>query len=133
MPGIVLLSLRDEDKPYVNGLAALLKKLDFKIYGTHGTIKDIEGAHSVPKIGKGDGKPDILDLIVNKQVSLVINTPTKGGRANTDGFRIRRTCLEKGIPCITNVNTTFELLKALIELKEKNLELEVRHIEEYWQ
>ncbi len=131
MPGIVLLSLRDEDKPYVNGLSALLKKLDFKIYGTHGTIKDIEGAHSVPKIDKG--KPDILDLIVGKQVSLVINTPTKGGRANTDGFRIRRACLEKGIPCITNVNTTFELLKALIELKEKNLELEVRHIEEYWQ
>ncbi len=133
-PGIALLSLKDEDKPYATGLAALLKKLDFKIYGTHGTIKDIEGAHSVPKIGKAEPSGhDILDLIINKKVSLVINTPTKGGRANTDGFKIRRASLEKGIPCITNVNTTFELLKALIELREKNQELEVRHIEEYWQ
>ncbi len=129
-PGIALMSLRDHDKQHAKELASLLKELGFTIYGTHGTIKDITGAQSVPKIGKG--KPDILDMIVDKKVTLVINTPTKGGRAHTDGFRIRRASLEKGIPCITDVRTVFELLKALRQLKSKKHELEVRHIEEYW-
>ena len=133
IPGIALISLRDEDKPYANALSALLKNVNFKIYGTHGTIKNIEDAKSVPKIGTAEaGESDILDLIINKnkQVSLVINTPTKGGKAHTDGFRIRRACLEKGIPCITNIQTAFEFLKAIIKLE--NQELEIKSVDEYW-
>lgn len=126
-----LLSLRDEDKVYLAALAPLLKSLDFDVFGTPGTAQLIENAKSVPKIGKGsEGNPDVLEMITKGEISMVINTPRKGGKPNTDGFRIRRACIEKGIPCITNIQTVFELLKAMVELKDK--ELEVKSIEEYW-
>ncbi len=121
------LSLRDEDKKETLKLTALLKELGFSIYGTMGTVESIEGAVAIAKIGHGD--PDVLELINSKVVTFVINSPTKGGRANTDGFAMRRACIQAGIPCITNVNTAYELLKAMKELRKQ--ELEVKCVDEY--
>jgi len=124
---IAFLSLRDEDKKKVPELAALLESLGFEVCGTKGTVEGIPGACEIPKIGKGS--PDVLETIRSKKLSLVINTPRKGGSSNTDGFKIRRASVEQGIPCLTNINTAFEFLKALKELKDK--QLEVRTVEEW--
>jgi len=121
------ISLRDEDKAEVPQLAKLLKKLGFSIYGTMGTVGAVEGAIPIPKIGQGH--PDALELIESGMVTLVINSPRHGGAANTDGFRMRRASILSGIPCITNVSTAQELLKAMLELREK--ELDIRSVDEY--
>jgi hypothetical protein len=42
---------------------------------------------------------------------------------------MRRTSIQSGIPCITNINTVFELLKAMDEVEKK--EIEVRRVDEY--
>jgi carbamoyl-phosphate synthase large subunit len=125
--GAAFISLKDEDKKHVPKLTELLKKLGYRVYGTMGTVGSVEGAVAIPKIGLG--KPDILELIESKEIAIVINSPTRGGRSNTDGFRMRRACIQGGIPCITNVNTAFELLKALDTLKKKDLD--IRTVEEY--
>ncbi len=117
----VFISLKDSDKSLIPKLEPLLKKLGFMVYGTIGTVGSVEGAITVPKIGVGN--PDAPELIQSGIVNLVINTPTKGGRANTDGFKIRRASIQKGIPCITNISTAFELLKALEILSKKDLEI----------
>ncbi len=122
------LSVRDEDKKDVPKLAAILKKLGFSIYGTLGTVGAIAGAITVPKIGKGH--PDALELIESGTVTLVVNTPTRGGRSHTDGFRMRRASLQSGIPCITNLSTAYELLKAMDILSKK--ELEIERVDKYW-
>ena len=70
-----------------------------------------------------------MELINSGTVTLVINTPTKGGKANTDGFRIRRASIQMNIPCITNLNTAYELLKALEE--QKKHPLEIKAFDEY--
>ncbi|MBI5697585.1 MAG: carbamoyl-phosphate synthase large subunit, partial [Thaumarchaeota archaeon] len=121
------ISLRDEDKQYVPKLAEVLKKLGFTIYGTLGTVGSIEGAITLPKIGQGH--PDVVELIESGTVTIVINTPTKGGASNTDGFKMRRASILNGIPCITSVNTAYELLKAMLELRKK--ELEIKRADEY--
>jgi carbamoyl-phosphate synthase large subunit len=121
------ISLRDEDKPRAQEMAKLLRKLGFSIYGTLGTVGSIESAIAIPKIGHGH--PDVLELINSGTITLVINTPTRGGRSSTDGFRMRRASIQSGIPCITNVNTASELLKAMDELRKK--ELEIRRVDEY--
>jgi carbamoyl-phosphate synthase large subunit len=115
------LSFRDEDKRLVPELTALLKKLGFTVYGTIGTVGSVEGAITVPKIGRGH--PDVLDLIESGTVNLVVNTPTKGGLAHTDGFRMREASIQRGIPCITSINTAFELLKAIDKLRKGELEI----------
>ncbi len=126
-PGAAFLSLRDEDKSKAPKIAELLKKLGFSVYGTMGTVGSIENAIPVAKIGAGS--PDPLELINSGTVTLVINTPTKGGKANTDGFRIRRASIQMNIPCITNLNTAYELLKALEE--QKKHPLEIKAFDEY--
>ncbi|MBI5222849.1 carbamoyl-phosphate synthase large subunit [Candidatus Micrarchaeota archaeon] len=125
--GAAFLSLRDEDKKEAPKIAKLLRELGYRIYGTFGTVGSIEETVAIPKIGTG--KPDILELVQSGQISLVINTPTKGGRSNTDGFKMRRQCIQIGIPCITNVQTAQELLKAMIKIKKK--ELTIRTFDEY--
>jgi carbamoyl-phosphate synthase large subunit len=120
-------SLRDEDKPHVPALAEDLRKLGFTIYGTLGTVGSVEGAIPIPKIGQGH--PDVVELIESGTITLVINTPTRGGGAHTDGFKMRRAGILSGIPCITNISTAQELLKAMLELREKDLD--VRRSDEY--
>jgi carbamoyl-phosphate synthase large subunit len=124
---LAFLSLCEDDKIHVPALAGLLNELDFSICGTKGTVESIEAATIVAKIGKGD--PDVLETFSKGDVSLVINTPRKGGMSHTDGFKIRRAAIEKGIPCITNISTAFELLRALKTLKEQ--ELELRTVDEW--
>ncbi|VVC03759.1 Pyruvate carboxylase subunit A [Candidatus Bilamarchaeum dharawalense] len=121
------ISLNDEDKKHVQKITELLKKLDFTVYGTMGTVGGVAGAITIPKIGMGS--PDVVELIESGIVDLVINTPTKGGAANTDGYKMRRTSILSGIPCITNVNTAYEFLKALVELQKK--ELDIRRVDQY--
>ncbi|MBN2121708.1 carbamoyl-phosphate synthase large subunit [Candidatus Micrarchaeota archaeon] len=121
------LSLRDEDKGIVPELSALLKKLGFSIYGTMGTVGNVEGAVSIAKIGRGH--PNVVDMIESGKIGLVINSPRRGGQAHTDGFKMREASIRGGIPCITNVNTAFELLKAIDTLREK--ELDIREVGEY--
>ncbi|MFH1520856.1 MAG: carbamoyl-phosphate synthase large subunit, partial [Candidatus Micrarchaeota archaeon] len=121
------ISLNGEDKKHVLKLAVLLKKLNFTIYGTMGTVGGIANAITIPKIGQGS--PDVVELIESGIVDLVINTPTKGGGAHTDGFKMRRASILQGIPSITNVNTAYEFLKALVELQKK--ELDIRRVDEY--
>ena len=125
--GSVFLSLREEDKPHVQKIAKVLKSLGYTIYGTIGTVGSVEGAIAVSKIGFG--KPDPLELIESKSVDLVINTPRRGGKSTTDGFRIRRASIQNGIPCITNLNTAFELLSSIEKLKSQDLE--VLTVDEY--
>ncbi|MBI5228257.1 carbamoyl-phosphate synthase large subunit [Candidatus Micrarchaeota archaeon] len=125
--GAAFISLRDEDKKYAPKMAQLLQKLGFSIFGTLGTVGSVQSAIAISKIGKGH--PDVIELIESGTVTLVINTPTKGGRANTDGFKMRRASIQMNIPCITNISTAFELLKALDELKTQKLD--VRCFDEY--
>jgi carbamoyl-phosphate synthase large subunit len=125
--GGVLLSLRDQDKEKVQDLSLILEDLGFNIYGTQGTISRIPNAITIPKIGRGN--PDLLEEIRSGKISLIINTPRKGGSSQTDGFKIRRAAIEQGIPCITNLNTAFELLRAMKSVKEK--EFEVRPADEW--
>ena len=43
-------------------------------------------------------------------VDLIINTPTKGRRHDTDGFKIRRSAVEHSVGCVTSVDTARALL-----------------------
>ena len=64
-----------------------------------------------------ESRPNILDAIRNKQVDIVINTPTKGNDSTRDGFKIRRTATEFS----TEVMTSLDTLKALVGVKKKQI------------
>ena len=49
-------------------------------------------------------------MIASGTVDLIINTPTKGRKHDTDGFRIRRSAVEHSVGCITAIDTARAIL-----------------------
>lgn len=105
--GRVLLSVADKDKEEVRSIARDLAEMGFELVGTSETAHHISEAGlpiaDVP--GPGEGLPNVIDLIRSGDVSLVINTPTKGRRPETAGFRIRRAAVDYKVPCLTSLDT----------------------------
>jgi len=120
--GAVFLSVRDEDKAAVLPVAAQLRQLGFTLHATGNTHAFLArhgvASHRVFKIG--EGKPDVVDLIKQRNISLVINTPS-GGRAKTDGFAIRRNSVDFGVPIISNINSCQTAVQAIATLRRSNL------------
>lgn len=82
----------------------------------------VEKITYVPKIFEGTNS--IPDLIHSGELSLIINTPTKGKEANRDGFKIRRLAAESKVPCFTAVDTVVGFYDAIAKgFKEEDLEL----------
>ena len=110
--GLVFLSLNDRDKPKARELAKELVDLGFSLVATDGTAKLIrEYGVEVEDVFKvGEGRPNIVDRIINDDIHWIINTPL-GAQSKFDEQAIRRTALEHGIPTMT----TLAAAKAAIE------------------
>jgi len=78
--------------------------LGFKIRATNGTQKFLEehGIESEPILKMHEGRPNIVDAITNKEIQLVINTPS-GKLSKYDDSYIRKTAIKFKIPYITTL------------------------------
>ena len=128
--GEILATINKHDKAEFLPMAVKLAKLGYKFVATEGTCNILrEAGVDAKQIRKLDEeKPNILDVIKNKEVDLVINTPTKANDSKRDGFIIRRAAVERNIGVITALDT----FRAIVDVKcaglENNKELEVYNI-----
>jgi carbamoyl-phosphate synthase large subunit len=116
--GSILVTLADEDKVEALPMIVQLARMGHKLYATEGTAAMIERAGvPVQMVTKriGRGSPDMLDVILNGTVDGVINTPGPADKEMLDGLEIRRAAVERGIPCITSVDTA----KSVVDAMEK--------------
>jgi carbamoyl-phosphate synthase large subunit len=127
--GGALVSIADQDKSEGLPIAARLAELGFSIYATPGTAAALRQAGiTVVEVSKlHAGRPNVLDVTVSGQVGLVINTisgmPTNEMEAENvtpgarrpvrDGYRIRQAAVQRGIPCLTSLETAAALVAAL--------------------
>jgi carbamoyl-phosphate synthase large subunit len=115
--GVVLATVNDHDKEEFLQIAKGLAGLGYSFTATSGTAKLLKDAglqvREVKKIKEGE--PNLLSVIKNREVDLVINTPTKGNDSHRDGFIIRRTAIERNIEVITALDT----MRALLEVTTK--------------
>jgi carbamoyl-phosphate synthase large subunit len=113
--GVVLITVKDEDKPTAIEIARGLREGGRVIAATPGTAAALQAAGvecvTVNKIQAGS--PNILDLIMEGQVSLMINTPGLTETSESEAARIRRACIETGVPCVTSIDTAAALIRAL--------------------
>ncbi|WP_165075368.1 MULTISPECIES: carbamoyl-phosphate synthase large subunit [unclassified Desulfovibrio] len=102
--GKVFLSVNDRDKPYVADVAALFADLGFHLLATRGTAKVLrERGLEVEEVRKVyEGRPNIVDLIINHEVALVINTAS-GKNTAKDSKAIRRAALTWKVPYCTTL------------------------------
>jgi len=116
--GSVFVSVRDEDKPQIVPMARSLRQLGFTLVATRSTADFLtrHGLETTRVAKVGEGKPDVVDLMKQRTLSLVINTPS-GKRSRADGYAIRRTALELNIPCITNLHSAGAAVHAIAVLQ----------------
>ena len=102
--GTVFISVREDDKPFVADMARELVDLGFDIVATAGTARVIEAAGlPVRRVNKvTEGRPHIVDMIKNEEVSLVINT-TEGRQSIADSYSIRRNALQHKVYSTTTL------------------------------
>ena len=102
--GTVLISLSEKD-PAAAKAAKEFVKLGFKLVGTEGTIRWLAENGIVGEVIHKihEGRPNVLDAIVNRQVSLVINTPSGRRDARADDASIRKAALKYKVPYLTTV------------------------------
>ena len=112
--GTVLMTVSDKDKEEVVKLAQRLNEVGYKILATSGTANKL-AEYDIPAevVGKIGGENDLLTRTQNGDVQIVINTMTKGKEVERDGFQIRRTTVENGIPCLTSLDTANALTNVI--------------------
>ena len=102
-PGLVFLSVRDEDKPKAIVIGAALVDLGYSIVATAGTAAALTaagiGCKRVNKVS--DGRPNILDRIKNHDICMVISTSNETRSEISDARDIRLACLASRVTYFT--------------------------------
>jgi len=113
--GAILATVADRDKPEAVKILQGFYQLGFKIYATEGTATALQQANiDVDTVNKlEEGSPNIMDLLREGRIDMIINTLTRGKAPERDGFKIRRTAAEDGIPCLTSLDTFRALYKVI--------------------
>ena len=121
--GRVIITVRDEDKGEILGIARGLADMDVEIFATAGTCEALKDAGIPAKlVGRvSEAHPNILDMISSGSVDLVINTPTKGRKHDTDGFKIRRGTVEHSVACVTAIDTARAILTVRAQGRSEDL------------
>jgi carbamoyl-phosphate synthase large subunit len=122
MEGTIFISVARRHKEIAVPLARRLVDMGYKLLATRGTAARFEeDGIPVERIKKiAEGHPNLLDYLINGQVSLVLNTPSGKG-ARTDEGRIRAAAVQQGVPCITTIQAAEAAVKALEALREEEM------------
>jgi carbamoyl-phosphate synthase large subunit len=102
--GTVLLSVKDRDKSATLELARRLRQLGFELEATRGTAAYLS-QHGLPveAVNKvKEGRPHLVDHIMNGEISLVVNT-VGSESSQADSASIRREALQHGVPYFTTM------------------------------
>jgi carbamoyl-phosphate synthase large subunit len=125
--GKVFISVRDTDKEKAVDIVRHLVRQNFEIVATNGTASVLEAAN-IPcqRVNKvQQGRPHIVDMIKNNEISFVINT-TEGEKAIADSYMIRRSAIQRKV-CYT---TTIAGAEAACMALQHGVSDEVRSLQE---
>ncbi|MDY6897751.1 MAG: carbamoyl-phosphate synthase large subunit [Cyanobacteriota bacterium] len=130
LKGTVFVSMNDRDKTAAIPVVKEFIQLGFSVMATSGTRKVLqENGLNIEQVLKlHEGRPHVIDAIKNRQIQLIINTPS-GQEAQSDGRLIRRTALSYKIPMLTTIAGAKATLAAIRSLQNTNLD--VKLIQDY--
>jgi carbamoyl-phosphate synthase large subunit len=103
--GNVFVSVKNPDKPRVLDVARTLASVGFTLVATRGTAAALAAAGlPVTPVNKvAEGRPHIVDMIVNDEIALVVNTVEEKRSAIQDSYVIRRAALNGQVPTYTTI------------------------------
>ncbi|SFI38075.1 carbamoyl-phosphate synthase large subunit [Planctomicrobium piriforme] len=129
--GTVFISMSGAHKNAMIEPARKLRQLGFRIISTAGTAKIFNDAgidaETVKKVQ--EGRPNLIDFMVNGEVQFIFNTPSGRGSRTEEG-RIRATAVSYGVPCVTTLPGCYAMVQA-IEYLSKNPAPQVQSLQEW--
>ena len=130
MTGRVFISVSDAHKKEVSAVARQFVELGFSIIATSGTAAVLEAAGlKVERVAKlSEGRPNAVDLLKNREIQLVINTPA-GQTPRADEVKIRTTAVYTGTPIMTTLSGAKAAALGIAALRKSGYS--VRTLQEY--
>jgi carbamoyl-phosphate synthase large subunit len=124
MKGTVFISVKNRDRKRAVEVARKLHERGFKILATRGTcIQLIENNIPSEFVRKViEGRPNIVDVMIDGNVDLIINT-TVGEQSIKDSFVIRRTALDRQIPYFTTIRGASAAALAIETLQKRQIKV----------
>lgn len=128
--GAIFISVNDNDKPAVVEIARKFVEMGFEIIATEGTMKFLDNndikATKVFKVH--EGRPNVVDLLINKKVKLVVNT-VLSKTSLFDEKAIRQIAYARNIPCITTMSAARAAVSGIEAIK--NNTQTIRSLQDY--
>ncbi len=128
--GRIFISVNDSDKEKILPLAKKLTDSGFTIIATAGTRQYLYDngirAERVDKIY--EGRPNVLDLLTDRTVSMMINTPL-GKESHQDDYEIRRSAIIHNVPYTTTIPGAIAAVEGIQSLVSKKIS--VTSLQEY--
>ena len=123
----VIVTVKDEDKPEMIGIARGFEEMGIEIFATSGTCDALtEAGIACNRVNRvSQAHPNILDMIASGTVDMIINTPTKGRKHDSDGFKIRRSAVEHSVTCVTAIDTA----RAVLTVREQSRSVDLKPID----
>ena len=129
--GRVFVSVANSDKRHAILPVQMLADMGFEILATVGTAGVLQRngipARPVRKQSEGlsrEGEPTIVDLILNHEVDLVINTPYSGassGSTRRDGYGVRSAAVMADIPCVTTIQGLIAVVQGIAAARKGSI------------
>lgn len=121
LEGCVLISVNDKDKAEVAEVAKDLVDAGYTLMATGHTYDTIvQAGFQAEKINKiYEGRPNMYDVIINRQVQLVINTPVGNGSEHDDSY-VRKAAIKAKIPYITTMAAAKAAARGLKAVNKQN-------------
>ncbi|HET9399167.1 MAG TPA: carbamoyl-phosphate synthase large subunit, partial [Sphingomicrobium sp.] len=129
--GTVFVSVKDTDKQHIVPAAQKMVELGFRLIATGGTAAHLEEQGlPVERVNKvAQGRPHIVDKIVDGEVQLVFNT-TEGWQSLKDSQAIREAALKNKVPYFTTAPASLATARAIEALRGH--QLEVKSLQSYY-
>ena len=128
--GKLFLSVNDRDKPFLPEVAEMFAQLGFELLATKGTAAILrEHGLKVEEVRKVyEGRPNIVDLLINHEVALVVNTAS-GKHTARDSKAIRQAALNYKVPYCTTIAAARATATAIGSRRD---EIHVESLQEYY-
>jgi len=120
LEGVVLVTVTDSDKPTVTPIARRFHAMGFRIVATAGTVAYLR-ARGVPAdhvFKVHEGRPSCLDMLVNGDVHLLINTPL-GKHAQVDDYLLRQAAIVQRVAYTTTMSAASAACDAILSLRSR--------------
>jgi carbamoyl-phosphate synthase large subunit len=120
LEGAVLITVNDADKPTVTPIARQFHEMGFEIYATPATARYLRGRGIQTKevFKVHEGRPHGIDLIVNGDIQLLINTPL-GKHAQRDDYTLRQAAIANRVSYITTLSAATAALNAILAMRSR--------------